>query len=636
MGNLLSHTYGVPSIISIIIIVSSSIFLIILKKDKQKYINNQTNNQINNQIVPEISNNNIDNNNSDNNNNINNNNDDSSVNLGDNLKTTDYDIVIDLQSIDTFVIKDACWTVYVNKDLLKNVKEDSPNPLDCLLEGSNKFRTATIIGYFKRGKTFTANLINNINLPSGSKTKTKGLSIYISHINDTLFIDTQGSNTPLPFFVDENENEELKKAYNINQADGSIKLNNLHLARKKATESFIQETAISLSNVVIFVVNEMTWHDQQNIMAIQKKIKTQNPIEKQKIRELYVFHNYMNISNMVDLMAMIKTYVTTPFKGYFHTEFSHHSDNEYIIYYTDAENFTTHFFLCNHGSEFGKKWNELVGKFVKTKIKNVTNQNYAFDTILLETLKEKMKTNIKNPTDLKIVPYYNYQTQVVEIENDNNNNKSSSSTRSNTFVYTRQTGIPLKDQKTLEGLEEMFNQVKAHTIDINQVPMYSIVPAIKNNEYEQWKYALNNKDIIFIDNLLIVTGSFNPTYDSLECENRTLIFTFDLPDIPESHFSHSIYYDPSDKVRYLKVSGNRKLSYRALTGTRGGDSTINEYPSAGVKIGNSLNLRKDGEFDLRIPIEANYSKNYSNHFENGVLTLTFKEEIEGLPDESCK
>ncbi|KAM9994812.1 hypothetical protein ACTFIY_000981 [Dictyostelium cf. discoideum] len=628
MGNLLSHTYAVPSIISIIIILSSSIFLIFLKKDKKKFINNQINNQINSQIVSEISNNNSDDNN--NNNNNNNDNNDNAVNFGNNTNTTDYDIVIDLQSVDTFVIKDACWTVYVNKDLLKNVKEGSQNPLDCLLEGSNKFRTATIIGYFKRGKTFTANLINNINLPSGSKTKTKGLSMYISHTNETLFIDTQGSNTPLPFFVDENENEELKKAYNINQADGIIKLNNLHLARKKATESFIQETAISLSNVVIFVVNEMTWHDQQNIMAIQKKIKTQNPIEKQKIRELYVFHNYMNISNMVDLMAMIKTYVTTPFKGYFHTEF-HHSDNEYIIYYTDAENFTTHFFLCNHGSDFGKKWNELVGKFVKSKIKNVTNQNYAFDTILLETLKEKMKTNIKNPTDLKIVSYHNPQTQVIEIEN------KSSSTRPNTFVYKRQTGIPLKDQKTLEDLEEMFDQVKAHTIDINQVPMFSIVPDIKNNEYEQWKYALNNKDIIFIDNLLIVTGSFNPTYDCLECENGTLIFAFDLPDIPESHFSHSIYFDTSDKVRYLKVSGNRKLSYRALTGsTRGGESKINEYPSAGVKISNSLNLRKDGEFDLRIPIDANYSKNYLSHFENGVLTLTFKEEIQGLPDESCK
>ncbi|KAN0018977.1 hypothetical protein ACTFIU_002179 [Dictyostelium citrinum] len=278
----------------------------------------------------------------------------------------------------------------------------------------------------------------------------------------------------------------------------------------------------------------------------------------------------MNIRNKEDLMAIIKTYVTIPFKGYFHSEI--YNDENYIIYYSDAENFTTHFFLCDDRSIFGKKWNNLVGSFVRTKIKNVTSQSYEFDTILLETLKDKMKANIKNPTR-----------------------------------------IPQKDQEILINLEKMFNDVKAHTIDIKQVPMYSIVPDIRNNEYEQWKYALNNKDIIFIDNLLIVTGSFNPTYDY----------------ISESQFSHSLYYDKNEKVRYLKVSGNRKLNYRASPNVTRGDSddseiTINEYPSA------------DGEFDLRIPIDANYSKYYSNHFHNGVLTLTFKEELTDLPDESCK
>ncbi|KAM9994008.1 hypothetical protein ACTFIZ_011989 [Dictyostelium cf. discoideum] len=401
--------------------------------------------------------------------------------ISDNLKNTDYDFVIEIPSVDSFVIKDASWTVYVNKDLVKHVKEDSPYPLDYLLECSHKFSTVKL----------TINLINNINLPSGSKTKTKGLSMYISHTNETLFIDTQGSNAQLPYFVDENENEELKKAYNINQADEIIKLNNLHLARKKATESFIQETAIGLSNVVILVVNEMTWHDLQNIMAIQNKIKTQSSsqIEKQKIRKLFVFHNYMNISNIEDLMAMIKTYVKTPFKGYFHTEFDHNDD--FIIYYIDAENSTTHFFLCNHGSDFGKKWNELVGKTVRSKIKNQNfrNQNCEFDTNLLETLKEKMKISIKNPTNLKIVPFINTQTQVVEIQNEH------PTTKSNLFVCKRQTSIPLMNKKKLDELVDMFNKANSYTSDINQVPMYSIVPDIKNNEYEQWKYELNNKDI---------------------------------------------------------------------------------------------------------------------------------------------
>ncbi|KAM9994009.1 hypothetical protein ACTFIZ_011991 [Dictyostelium cf. discoideum] len=599
----MSHTYTIPAIISIIIILSSSILILFFKKDKQKLINNNKNNK-NEDVI-----------------------------IDDSLKTTDYDIVIDLQSVDTFVIKDASWTIYVNKNLLKNA-ENSETPLDSLLEGSIKFRTATIIGYFKRGKTFTANLINNINLPSGSKTKTKGLSMYISHTNETLFIDTQGSNTPLSYFVDENENEELKKAYNIDQADETIKLNNLHLARKKATESFIQETAIGLSNVVIFVVNEMTWHDQQNIMSIQKIIKTQSSsqIEKQKIRDLYVFHNYMSISNMEDLMAMIKTYVTTPFKGYFHTEFDdcNEEKSEYIIYYTDAENSTNHYFLCNHNSEFGKKWNELVGKIVRSKIKSVTNQNRKFDTILLETLKEKMKTNIKDPTNLQIVQYINSENQVVDIQSEN-------SKKPNQFTYKRQTGIPEKNQKTLKDLEEMFNRVKPHTIDINQVPVYSIIPLIKNdNEYEQWKYALNNKDIIFIDNLLVVTGSFNPTYDILEC-GKTLVVTFDLPDIPASDFYHKIRFEESENCRYLLISGNRILRYRTLTSNGGGgEDKINEYPSAGVKIGNSLNLRKGGEFYLRIPIKGNFGKDYLSHFENGVLTLTFKVEIDNSPDENSK
>ncbi|KAM9994007.1 hypothetical protein ACTFIZ_011988 [Dictyostelium cf. discoideum] len=118
------HTYAIPEIISIIIILSSSIFILFFKKDKQKLINNNKNNNKNK-----------------------NNDNDEDVVIEDNLKPTDYDIVIDLQ--------DTCWAVNSNKDLFKNVIENSETQLECLLEGSNKFRTATIVGYYK-GKTFVA------------------------------------------------------------------------------------------------------------------------------------------------------------------------------------------------------------------------------------------------------------------------------------------------------------------------------------------------------------------------------------------------------------------------------------------------------------------------------------------------
>ncbi|EGC29696.1 hypothetical protein DICPUDRAFT_99756 [Dictyostelium purpureum] len=587
MGNYISKA---PVLTCVVLIFATTIYILTKKNKKIK------NDNIVKDAINSINNNNI---------NINNK---SKAQIEEEVlkKFRDYDIVIDLASVDTFVIKDSSWTIYISDQVLKDCDPSAEYPIAKILEGSDKYKTITVIGYFKRGKTFVINLINDFNLPSGSKNKTKGLSMIISQATTSLFIDTQGGNTPLPCHTNDVEDAELQRIYNISTGDPN-QLNNLHLARKKATESFIQEVAIGLSNLVIFVVNEMTWSDQQNIMALQKKIMNQES----KASRLYVIHNFMNVDNEKDLIAMIKTYVTTPFKGRFHPDFE--CDDLVVHSFADAANNTTHFFLCDDNSEFGHKWNRIVAKLIRNNIKGIIDENKEFDTILLKTIKEKMKVNIKYPSDLKIVPYKNEELSLVEKHPKKKN-----------FSFNREkNNIKPHMIKALDEYEELFDQVAPISIDINQIPMFSIVP-IEYKVDGKIDHSLKAKDIDYIDNNIVVRGGYKPPFDRIEDEN-SLTLVFDIPFIFQNDINHMIYYDKDEDCMVLRVWGIRELKYKTdeKDVTDNGSLGVCKYSPA-TKLIPSSNSRKEGEYDLRIPIQACYGIEYETDFENGMLNVMFK------------
>jgi hypothetical protein len=70
------------------------------------------------------------------------------------------------------------------------------------------------------------------------------------------------------------------------------------LAMKKASEQFLKELTIRLSDRIFVVVNELTWPDQEFIEALLEKFKAFSQFQNESI---VVIHNYKNISSLEDL-----------------------------------------------------------------------------------------------------------------------------------------------------------------------------------------------------------------------------------------------------------------------------------------------------------------------------------------------
>ena len=77
------------------------------------------------------------------------------------------------------------------------------------------------------------------------------------------------------------------------------------IVEKLATESLLSEIILRLADVLIVVVNEMTWDDQQFIESLSKQLENN-----QKLNfRLLVIHNYKETSSADEFKEMRYKYV---------------------------------------------------------------------------------------------------------------------------------------------------------------------------------------------------------------------------------------------------------------------------------------------------------------------------------------
>ncbi|KAM9980355.1 hypothetical protein ACTFIZ_008646 [Dictyostelium cf. discoideum] len=495
----------------------------------------------------------------------------------------EYDIIIDIPSVDYFSQKETAWLVYISQKLKEKMnKPDGFNPLEplnSLFVEYKKFSTLACLGSFNIGKTFFINKYNGSYLPSGTQSQTIGLSLSICHNNETITIDTAGSNTALK--VGENRSEE-------------------QLARKESTEMFIRDMSFSLANTIVYVLNELTWTDQRFILALQSKIqtlRTENAINK----TLMIVHNYPKINSMEELLVEIKTYMDHPFCGTFH----HHIDfktvtgkDEVVLFFTESVNNSYHFFLCNDNSEFGKKYNDLTIEKIRSTNKEY-NDRLDFDKVLLNGLQNNMVSYCKSPSKLKISEFTK-DDKIIE-----NNSKGNGK-----ILFDKESG---DFSKLLKELSEIYENVTPHKTTITQIPAFKIFPESDSNRENDFK-LIDNK-VEFIGLQMVFCKGFRPIYDIVKVGNK-LNFLIEVPQMEISEIFHETKYE--NTKWNLIVKGVKKLQFDMK-------DTESGYPSEKTSLFHSTNQRRDGPFELILNIPNNYHpKNPEVILEKGLLCFTFK------------
>lgn len=266
----------------------------------------------------------------------------------------------------------------------------------------NKVRVS-VLGLFNRGKTFVLNGLGDVELDSSFKVHTEGISISVPENGQIAIFDSAGTNVPLTRdFLDyeiihhgafkptteDPENvedfsqlEEAEKRREIEEANYHSELTHFAIVRKKNTEVYIQKCLFQLSNVILVVVNEMTWADQQYISSIVANIK-KSESKYGKIK-LFVVHNYKSAVSMDDFEKLRKLYVTDVYHG------SLKETPQGACVFVESKNRVEHVFLCQNNSEAGNKVNRKSLDYI---LINIVSGNFA--TAIRENfLSEFMRVN---------------------------------------------------------------------------------------------------------------------------------------------------------------------------------------------------------------------------------------------------
>ncbi|KAM9967828.1 hypothetical protein ACTFIW_001915 [Dictyostelium discoideum] len=167
--------------------------------------------------------------------------------------------------------------VETKKKLLNDLNQGKRKAIVCAL------------GLYNKGKSYVLSRLLGINLSSSYYQHTEGLSVISSRsiMSEVLIgLDTQGSQKP------------VKPPYTIRDSE--------------ATERFLQELALHLSDVVLIVVDRLTRDDQSYIKQVKQKYSL---IAGKLVSNVIIVHNLSHVRTHEELNTVIDEEVQTIFNA---------------------------------------------------------------------------------------------------------------------------------------------------------------------------------------------------------------------------------------------------------------------------------------------------------------------------------
>ena len=285
-----------------------------------------------------------------------------------------YDVIVHIDSIKDI---NKGWQIEMNQNCEQNYQKYK----------NEKVIKIGVIGNANKGKSFILSKISKMKFPSGFSIKTEGLSI--KYPDTTLFydrrialLDSAGLETPV-LISDENQN-------NINKND----LFKEKSREKLITELFLQNYIMYYSDILIIVVDSLSFSEQKLLMKIKKEM------ERAKINTpLYIIHNLKSftskeqVKDYIDSSLLksatftleeghkISTKKEEVIKGIYFYEKDKDKEKE-----KNKERKIYHLIYANENSEAGKFYNQFTLDFIENSYQTVTDLE-SFDVI--DTIKER-------------------------------------------------------------------------------------------------------------------------------------------------------------------------------------------------------------------------------------------------------
>ena len=282
-----------------------------------------------------------------------------------------YDVVVKIDSIIDIAKKG--WAIEMNKGE----------------ENYNKYKNESllkigVIGNANKGKSHLLSKISKMDdLPSGVSIKTEGLSIKYPDLSvfkdrKIVLLDSAGFETPVLISGEKSKNKEKNKQFKEKSKE------------KLITELFLQNYIINNSNILIVVVDSLSFSEQKLIMKVKKEM------ERSKINiPLYIIHNLKMYTTKEEVEDYINNILfksaTFTLKQGLNVTMNMNSEEVYYYYEINEEKDQKgqnifHLIYANEGSEAGNIYNPYVLEFMKNSFQQNTNLQ-PFDVI--KTIKER-------------------------------------------------------------------------------------------------------------------------------------------------------------------------------------------------------------------------------------------------------
>ena len=317
-----------------------------------------------------------------------------------------YDVIAHIDSIKDI---NKGWRIEMSKRAEQNYKDYK----------TQKVLKIGVIGNANKGKSFLLSKISKMNFPSGMSIKTEGLSIKYPDL--TLFkdrkialLDSAGLETPV-LIMDEKEKDKDKKNEIFKEKS----------REKLITELFLQNYIINNSDILIVVVDSLSFSEQKLLMKVKKEMER----AKRKI-PLYIIHNLKTFTSKEQIDQYIKdtllrsaTFTLEPGHN-ISTKMKNNSD---ICYYDeicqDKEQKIVHLIYANESSSAGKLYNQYALDYIENSYQQVSGLQ-PFDVI--ETIKEryiKVSKDIKEKTEkeerLNMDSFDNSDPNIIKLKDQN-------------------------------------------------------------------------------------------------------------------------------------------------------------------------------------------------------------------------
>eukprot|EP01102_Stenamoeba_stenopodia_P021363 TRINITY_DN858_c0_g1_i1.p1 TRINITY_DN858_c0_g1~~TRINITY_DN858_c0_g1_i1.p1 ORF type:complete len:581 (-),score=139.62 TRINITY_DN858_c0_g1_i1:112-1854(-) len=282
----------------------------------------------------------------------------------------DYDVVLDVSSLQQF--SEAGWPLYVKRSTDQKVNKI----VDSNLEFSGKI--VSVLGLYDKGKSFLINKLFHLTLGSGKRVHTRGVSMKFTSAavpssnpeedkKDVLVLDTAGVHSP-----------------------GKI-YDQLSIIDKKSTEMFTQDLVFHLTDFIIVVVNDLTWPDQEYLLALNNKLK-----KSEKATSYFgvvVVHNFKETDTEEELLALWKEQVVSCYHGESSTvhfgvsvrdegSFMKAAPKDSDIFYFTSRNPMNdreemrHVAIAKENSPAGKRYNRLTFELIRRWLDEKSSQKH--------------------------------------------------------------------------------------------------------------------------------------------------------------------------------------------------------------------------------------------------------------------